>query len=83
MAARRKSHGNIKCEKIYPTLETRKEVSDLKTVAFVLTREQAIDLARKVLDAAQAASTVEVTGFRSRNTITITTPPQRHAPSAS
>ena len=44
--AGRKSYGNVKCEKIYPILETRKHVSELKTVAFQLNKEQAIDLAK-------------------------------------
>jgi hypothetical protein len=34
VAARRKSYGNIKCKKIYPIVNTTKQVSELKTVAF-------------------------------------------------
>jgi hypothetical protein len=30
VAARRKSYGNIKCKKIYPVLNTRKQVSELR-----------------------------------------------------
>ena len=77
MATGRKSHGNVHCEKIYPILDTRKQVSDLKTVAFQLSKEQAIDLAKKLLGAAQTSNTIDVTGFRLRNVITVTTPPHR------
>jgi hypothetical protein len=45
MKVGRKSHGNVKCEKIYPALDTSKQVSDLKTVVFQLDKKQAIDLA--------------------------------------
>jgi hypothetical protein len=75
MATGRKSHGNVRCEKIYPALDTSKQVSDLKTVAFQLTKEQAIDLAKKLLSAAQASNKIDVTGFRLRKLITVTTPP--------
>jgi hypothetical protein len=77
MTTGRKSHGNVRCEKIYPAVDTSKQVSDLKTVAFQLTKEQAIDLAKKLLGAAQSANKVDVTGFRLRNVITVTTPPPR------
>jgi hypothetical protein len=75
MAARRKSYGNIKCNKIYPVLDTKKQVSELKTVAFQLNKDQAIDLAKKLLGAAQNSQTIDVTGFRLRNIVTVTTPP--------
>lgn len=77
MATGRKSHGNVKCEKIYPALDTSKQVSALKTVAFQLTKEQAIDLAKKLLGAAQTSDKIDLTGFRLRNLITVTTPPPR------
>jgi hypothetical protein len=75
MTTGRKSHGNVRCKKIYPALDTSRQVSTLKTVAFQLTKEQAIDLAKKLLGAAQASNTIDVTGFRLRNVITVTTPP--------
>ena len=75
MTTGRKSHGNVKCNKIYPALDTSKQVSDLKTVAFQVSKEQAIDLAKKLLAAAQSSSKIDVTAFRSRNVITVTTPP--------
>jgi hypothetical protein len=77
MATGRKSHGNARCEKIYPGLDTAKRVSDLKTVAFQLNKEQAIDLAKKLLGAAQSSNKIDVTGFRLKNIITVTTPPPR------
>jgi hypothetical protein len=77
MPTGRKSHGNVGCKKIYPALDTSKQVSDLKTVAFQLSKEQAIDMAKKLLSAAQSSNTIDVTGFRLRNVITVTTPPPR------
>jgi hypothetical protein len=76
MATGRKSHGNVRCNKIYPALDTSKRVSDLKTVAFQLSKEQAIDLAKKLLSAAQTSNKIDVTGFRRRHVITVTTPPR-------
>lgn len=75
MATRRKSFGNVRCNKIYPALDTTKQISTLKTVAFQLSKEQAIDLAKKLLGAAQSSNKVDVTAFRLRNVITVTTPP--------
>ncbi len=75
MPTRRKSYGNINCQKVYPVLQTKKEMSELKTVAFQLTKDQAIDLAKKLLGAAQNSQVIDVTGFRLRNLITVTTPP--------
>jgi hypothetical protein len=75
MAAGRKSFGNIQCKKIYPTLDTKKQVSDLKTVAFQLNKEQAIDLAKKLLGAAQNSSIIDITAFRLKNVVTVTVPP--------
>jgi hypothetical protein len=72
---KRKSYGNVNCEKMYPVVETKKQLSELKTVAFQLTSDQAIDLAKKLPGAAQNSKTIDVTGFRLRNLITVTTPP--------
>jgi hypothetical protein len=73
--AGRKSHGGVKCRNIYPILETRKQLADLKTVGFQLSKEEAIDLARKLLGVALSSSKVDVTAFRLRKLITVTTPP--------
>jgi hypothetical protein len=61
VATGRRSYGNIKCQKIYPSLSTGKAVSDLKTVAFQLNKDQAIDLAKKLLGAAQNSEIIYVT----------------------
>ncbi len=45
----RRSFRNVKCQQIYPVLGTKKQTSELKTVAFQLNREQAIDLAKKLI----------------------------------
>jgi hypothetical protein len=58
-------------------MSVRGKVSDLETVAFQLNKEQAIDLAKKLLGAAQSSSKIDVTGFRLKNVITVTTPPPR------
>ena len=34
METGRKSYGNVQCKKIYPTLDSSKQVANLKTVAF-------------------------------------------------
>lgn len=77
MPAGRKSYGNVQCEKIYPVLDTNKQISELKTIAFQLTNDQAIDLAKKLIGAAQQSHLVDVTGFRQRNLITVTIPPSK------
>ncbi len=74
MPAKRRSYGNVNCEKMYPIVETKKQLSELKTVAFQITSEQAIDLAKKLLGAAQNSNVIDITGFRLRNVITVTSP---------
>jgi hypothetical protein len=56
-------------------VNTTKQVSELKTVALQPDKDQAIDLAKKLLAAAQNSHTIDVTGFRLRNIVTVTTPP--------
>jgi hypothetical protein len=55
---------NVRCERIYPVEDTKKQVADLKTVGFKLTRDQAIHLARVLLSVSQDWSEMEVTGYR-------------------
>jgi hypothetical protein len=64
VATGRTSYGNVKCNKIYPSLSTSKGLSNLKTVAFQLSMDQAIDLAKKLLGAAQNSQiiTLRVSG---------------------
>jgi uncharacterized protein YoaH (UPF0181 family) len=69
----RKSYGNIDCKQIYPVLETQKQVDQLKTVAFQLTKQQAINLARNLLSASlDTGEAIDVTAFRLRNIVTVT-----------
>jgi len=75
MAGRRKSYGNVKCKRIYPTLNSAKQISELKTIAVQLTQDQAIDLAKKLLAATQQSKLIDVTGFRLKNLISVTSPP--------
>jgi len=75
MATGRKSFGNIQCKKIYPTLDIKKQVSDLKTVGLQLNKEQAIELAKKLLGAAQSSNIIDITGYRLRNVLTVTVLP--------
>jgi hypothetical protein len=61
----RKTFGsNIHCHQIYPTGEKKKLVSDMATVALVVTSDQAIELATNLLVAAKEANLIDVTGFR-------------------
>lgn len=55
---------NIRAARIYPVEDTKKEVSDLKTVGIKLTREQAIKLATALLAMAQEYDEIELTGHR-------------------
>jgi hypothetical protein len=55
---------NVRCERIYPTEETKKAASDLQTVGIRLSREQAIHLARVLLAVTQDWEHVDVTAYR-------------------
>lgn len=55
---------NIRAERIYPIEDTKKEVSDLKTVGIKLNREQAIRLATALLAMAQEYDEIDLTGHR-------------------
>lgn len=50
---------NVRCQKIYPV-----EKVDPDTVGFVLTKDQAIHLARVLLAATQECDLMDVTAFR-------------------
>src|SRR5580658_3243288 len=57
----------IRCLRIYPVedhLNSRKAISDLKTVGIKLSREQAIHLARVLLAAAQDWVEMDITAWR-------------------
>jgi hypothetical protein len=55
---------NVRCDRIYPTEESKKQVAELKTIGFKLKRQQAIHLARVLLAATQEWETIDITGYR-------------------
>lgn len=55
---------NVRCQRIYPTEATRKNVDELKTIGFRLSGQQAIHLARVLLAVAQDWDDIDVTGYR-------------------
>jgi hypothetical protein len=50
---------------VYPAKGTKKDVADLKTVGLVLSKDQAIHLARVLLAAAQEWDELDLTAYRS------------------
>jgi hypothetical protein len=50
--------------RIYPTENTRKNITELQTVGFHLSREQALHLARVLLAVTQDWNEVDITGYR-------------------
>lgn len=59
-----KLNTNIRCQRIYPTEDTSKKISELKTIGLKLTKEQAIHLSRVLLAVTQDWDTVEITAYR-------------------
>jgi hypothetical protein len=57
---------NVRCERIYPTEDTKRTVADLQTVGIKLTKDQAIHLARVLLAVTQQWDEVDVTAYRFR-----------------
>lgn len=55
---------NIRCLRVYPTEGTRRQIEDLQTVGFRLSREQALHLARVLLAVTQEWKELEITGYR-------------------
>ena len=55
---------NIRCQKIYPIETSKKQLSDLKTIAIKLTKDQAIHLATTLLAASRNWDEIDLTGFR-------------------
>lgn len=55
---------NVRCQRIIPVEGSAKQTSELHTVAFTLTKEEAIHLARVLLAATQEWDVVDITGFR-------------------
>jgi hypothetical protein len=57
---------NVRCDRIYPTEDTKRTVSDLQTVGIKLSKEQAIHLARVLLAVTQEWDEVDITAYRFR-----------------
>ena len=55
---------NVRCQRIYPVEDTKKNVTELKTIGVKLAREQAIHLARVLLAVTQEWDEVDITGWR-------------------
>src|SRR2546426_3217692 len=55
---------NVRCQRIYPTEDTRKNVSELKTIGIKLSKEQAIHLSRVLLAVSQEWDEIDITGYR-------------------
>jgi len=55
---------NVRCDRVYPVIGSRKSVSTLKTVGLKLSREQAKHLAQVLLVAADAWEEIDITAYR-------------------
>jgi len=55
---------NVRCQRIYPVEDTKKEIKDLATVGLKLSRQQAIHLARVLLAVTQEWSEIDITAYR-------------------
>jgi hypothetical protein len=55
---------NVRCDRIYPTEDTKRTVADLQTVGIKLNKEQAIHLARVLLAVTQEWDEVDITAYR-------------------
>jgi len=59
-----KVESNVRCMKLYPTEDTRKNVADLKTIGIKLSKEQAIHLAKVIIAACQEWEEIDITAYR-------------------
>lgn len=55
---------NVRCERIYPTEDTKKTIADLQSVGIKLSNEQALHLARVLLAVTQDWDHVDITAYR-------------------
>src|SRR5205085_10931192 len=55
---------NVRCERIYPTEDTKRTITDLQTVGIRLNKEQAIHLARVLLAVTQEWDEIDITAKR-------------------
>lgn len=58
--------GNVRCNRIYPTEDTKRTVTDLQTVGIRMNKEQAIHLARVLLAVTQEWDAIDITAYRLR-----------------
>jgi hypothetical protein len=58
--------GNVRCDRVYPTEDTKRTVEDLQTVGIKLNKEQAIQLARVLLAVTQDWDEIDITAYRFR-----------------
>jgi hypothetical protein len=82
---------NVRCERIYPTEDTKRTIVDLQTIGIRLNKEQAIHLARVLLAVTQEWDEIDITGYRFRRrqddgtyllTVTSMVDPEGDAPDA-
>ena len=55
---------NIRCLRIYPTEDTKKDLKNLKTIGIKLSKDQAIHLARVLLAVTQDWDIIDITAYR-------------------
>ena len=55
---------NIRCQKVTPKKGSKKQLPELKTVGFTLSKEQAVHLAITLLAASRNWDTIDVTAYR-------------------
>lgn len=55
---------NLKVNKVYPLLDTKKTIDTLKTVGVQLNKQQAIEVARVLLAVTQNWSNIDLTFYR-------------------
>jgi hypothetical protein len=55
---------NVRCERVYPTEDTKRMIADLQTVGIKLSKDQAIHLARVLLAVTQEWEEVDITAYR-------------------
>ena len=55
---------NVRCVRVYPTEDTSKNITDLKTIGIRLDREQALHLSRVLLAVTQEWNEIDITAYR-------------------
>ena len=57
-------NANVRCQKVYPRKGSNRNIRSLKTVGVLLTKEQALHLARVLLAVTQEWDKVDITAYR-------------------